>query len=81
MMVETCSIAVVCNGIGSRKWRTRKVLPNAVQPCDPCSNGMARSSPKKASAAPNGWLVFNGLTERGLTLADMAKGQRKVHFL
>src|SRR5512147_2357050 len=64
--VETWSIAVVCNGMGSRKWRTKNTLPNAVQPCEPCIIGMARLMPRKASEAPTGWLALSGFTASAL---------------
>ena len=35
-----------------------------MQPCDPCSSGIAPRKPMKASAPPIGWLIFSGLTEQ-----------------
>ena len=64
MMVVTSFIAVVCSGIASLKWRTSSTRPNEVQPCEPCITGMQASNPRKASVAPSGWLIFNGLTEQ-----------------
>lgn len=66
MIEDTWSMAVVCSGIGSRKWRTKKTLPKAVQPCEPWSMGMAFFRPRKASAAPTGWLALSGFTASGL---------------
>ena len=74
MIALTWSMAVVWSGIGSRKWRTKKTLPKAVQPWEPCSIGMARRKPRKASAAPMVELALSGLTERAL-LRLMISGQ------
>ena len=60
---KTWSMALVCNGIGSRKWRTKKTLPKAVQPWEPCSMGMARRKPRKAKAAPMVELALSGFTD------------------
>ncbi len=68
-MVLTSSMAVVWMGMVSLKWRTISTSAKEVQPWLPWKRGIAPSTPRKASAAPSGWLDFSGLVE-----AARAKG-------
>src|SRR5208337_2116450 len=64
--VVSCSIAVVCSAMGSRKCRIKNSLLKDVQPRAPCSSGIESASPRKASDAPIGWLAFSGFTASAL---------------
>ena len=68
MMVATSSIAVVWSGIVSLKWRTKRTSAKEVQPWLPWNRGTQPSTPRKAKAAPSGWLDFSGLTEAAFSI-------------
>ena len=69
-IVDSSLIAVVCNGIASRKWRTISTSAKAVQPWLPWNSGRQRSTPRNASAPPSAGLSFSGLTVQALCGGD-----------
>src|SRR5450631_606379 len=70
-MVVISLRALVCSGTVSRKCRVSSTLASAAQPCELCSSGMHRATPRKARTAPSGALCRSGSTVTGLELATM----------
>src|SRR5450631_604644 len=84
-MVVISLRALVCSGTVSRKCRVSSTLASAAQPCELCSSGIHRATPRKARTAPSGALCRSGSTVTGFELATMvaisacqAKGDQRV---